>query len=362
VAAAGSLSWQTAATVRGIYDVAGPLPDGRLLVATDHGLQRVDPADGAVDPLITGYRPEGGIEDYLALGSGLSVAGAGCSFPATTAYVLQTRPPKVIAVDLGTGGETDLASISGVDTLNGIAFDRSGRFGDRLLVSGPHSGSAVVVALDCRGRATVVTSSAPRLEGGLAVAPPTFGPYGGALIAVDEFSGTVIAIRAEGTSDVVATGLPAGSDIGPESAGFVPPGFATGGTAYAADYDVGSGAHPGSGVLLRLDAAELVAAGVADGDLLVADEGGGGTYAVHCGSNGACGRPRLVGTASALAHVEGHLVLVADHPAATPRPLPAGRIGAASRGGGYVFVPYAVGVVILAALYLVYRRQTRRRL
>jgi hypothetical protein len=361
MAAAGNLSWEQSAPVRGIYDVAGPLPDGRLLLATDNGLQRLNPADGSTDPVITGYRPEGGIENYLALGSGLSVPGAGCSFPATTAYVLQTKPPAVIAVDLNTGGEKPLASVAGVDTLNGIAFDGSGRFGDRLLVTGPHAGSAVITALDCRGRATLVTSSAPRIEGGLVVAPPTFGAYGGALIVLDEFSGSVIAVRAEGTTDLVATGLPAGSDLGPDSAGFVPPGFASGGTAFVADYDVGSGAHPGSGALLRLDSSALTSAGVNEGDLLVADEGGGGTYAVHCGASGDCSKPRFLGQAGALSHVEGHLILVADHPGSGPRPLPAAQIGAAGRGGAYTLLPYAVGIVIAAALYLVYRRRTRRR-
>jgi hypothetical protein len=356
------VSWESAARVSGIYDVAGPLPDGRLLLATDHGLLRYDPATAAVDPVSTGYRPESGIEDYLALGSGLSVPGAGCSFPTSTAYLLQTKPPAVVAVDLGGGAVTTLASVAGVDTLNGIAFDRSGRFGDRLLVSGPHAGSTVIVALDCRGAATQVTTSAPRLEGGLTVAPATFGVYGGALLAADEFSGSVIAIRAEGTSDLVAGGLPAGSDLGPESTGFVPAGFGPGDFAYVADFDVGSGAHPGSGALLRLAAGDLGSAGVVDGDLLVADEGGGGTYAIHCGAAGACSKPRFLGSAGALAHVEGHLVMVAARPSPSPRPLPAGQIGSAGRGGPYVLLPYAVGVVILGALFLVYRRQTRRRL
>jgi hypothetical protein len=359
--AASNLSWEPAAAAHGVYDVAGPLPDGSLLLATDQGLRRFHPADGSIDAVITGYRPEGGIENYLALGSGLTVPDAGCGFPATTAYILQTKPPAVLAVDLDSGGEKTLATVSGVDTLNAIAFDRSGRFGNRLLVAGPHAGSAVITALDCRGRATLVTGSAPRLEGGLVVAPPTFGVHGGALIAVDEFSGSVIAIRAEGTTELVTGGLPAGSDLGPESAGFVPAGFAAGGTAYVADYDVGSGAHPGNGAVLRLDAAALRLAGVAEGDLLVADEGGGGTYAIHCGTGGDCSRPRFLGQAGALSHVEGHLILLADQPGASPRPLPAARIGGAGRGGGFFLLPYAVGIVIVAALYLVYRRQTRRR-
>ncbi|HVC99821.1 MAG TPA: hypothetical protein VNG93_01575 [Candidatus Dormibacteraeota bacterium] len=283
--------------------------------------------------------------------------GAGCTFPASTAYILQSKPTAVIAVDLGTGRRLVLAPIAGVDKLNGIAFDRSGRFGNRLLVTGPRGSSAVVLALDCRGRTKVVTTSAPRLEGGLAVAPPSFGVFGGDLIGVDEFSGKVIAIRAEGTSEVVASGLPAGSDLGPDSAAFLPPGFNSGGEAYLADYDVGSGAHPGNGVVLRLYASALASAGVAEGDLLVADEGGGGTYAIHCAAGGDCSKGRLIGQAAALSHVEGHLVLVANHPGPVPKPLPAGQVGSAGQSGPLFVLAYAVGIVIVAALYLLYRRQ-----
>jgi len=270
--------------------------------------------------------------------------------------VLRTKPPAVTA--LGDSASFNVA-VAGVDTLDGIAFDVSGRFGNRLLVAGPRAGQTVVQAIDCKGRATVVTTSAPPMEGGLVVAPPGFGPYGGALIGTDDHSGTVIAIRAEGTSEVVASGLPAGPDVGPDSAGFVPPGFKSGGAAYVADHDVGAGnAHPGTGTVLRLPATQLTAAGVSEGDLLVADEAGGTTFAIHCGGSGQCRPPKQIGQASGAAHVEGHLVLLATHPGASPRPLPAARLGGA---GGIQFLPYAVGVVIIAALYLLYRRQTRRR-
>ena len=361
VAAPAPLAWDGFAAAPGVYDVAGALPDGRLLLATDFGLELLDPAGGSPTKLETGYRPEGGIEDYAVLGSGLTPQGASCAFTATTAYVLQTKPPAVLAVDTGTGSVTTLARVAGVEKLNAIAFDRSGRFGDRLLVGGPHGGDSVVTALDCAGRASVVTSSAPRLEGGFAVAPPGFGPFGGALIASDEFSGTIFAIRAEGTVEPVASGLPAGSDLGPEAEGFVPPGFAAGGAAYVADYDVRTGAHPGTGAVRRIDSAALVGQGVAEGDLLVADEGGGSTYAIHCGASATCSSPRLVAEADALSHLEGHLAFVAEHPGPLPRQLGPAPIGEAQRGGLSGALPYAVGILVLGALLFLYWRQAMRR-
>ena len=79
------------------------------------------------------------------------------------------------------------------------------------------------------------------------VAPPTFGAYGGDLIVPDELSGNIIAVTAEGTTQVVArSGLPSGGDIGVESAGFVPVGFLKGGAAYLADRATADNAHAGT--------------------------------------------------------------------------------------------------------------------
>ena len=345
-----------------MLDVAGPLPDQSLLLATGHGVFRLSP-DGTLSPVSGDYTPAAGAEAYVALSSALAVAGAGCSFPNGTAYLLKPgAAPAVLALDLASGSISTLATIAGVDTLSGIAFDRTGRFGNRLLVIGPHSGATIVDAIDCRGRVAAVTTSAPRMEGGMEVAPPSFGAYGGDLVVPDERSGNIIAITPEGTSQVIArTGPPAGSDLGAESVGFVPPGFLGGGWAYLADRATPGNHHPGTDTLLRLSAAELRDQGVAEGDLLVAGEGGGTTLAVRCGADGSCSHARQIGTASGAAHVEGHLLLVADRPGVAPRPLPEGRLGAANRGGVFLFLPYAVGIVVLAGLYLLYRRRSPRR-
>src|SRR5438445_3722737 len=69
-----------------------------------------------------------------------------------------------------------------------------------------------------------------------AVAPATFGRYGGDLVALDEKTGRIVAIDPGGHAvTVVESHLPAGSDIGVESAAFVPPGLDQTNAAYLAD-------------------------------------------------------------------------------------------------------------------------------
>jgi hypothetical protein len=111
--------------------------------------------------------------------------------------------------------------------------------------------------------------------------------------------------------------------------------------------------------MLRLTSAQLQAEGVAEGDLLVAGEGGGGTVAVQCAPGRSCSVQRI-GKATAAAHPEGHLLVVADNAAPTPQPLPPGKLGAASRGGLLTNLLYAIGVVALAALFLLYRQRRLR--
>jgi hypothetical protein len=356
------LAWQQWQHVPGVFDVAGPLSDGSLLVATAKGLYTLQPGTGELFPTkVDLAAPVGGAEAYIAFSHGLGSSAMGCSFPSPALYVLRTEsPPAVLAVNLSTGLTSSFALIAGVDTLSGVAFDNFGRFGNRLLVIGPHAGQTVVDAIDCNGKVSVVTTSAPRMEGGMEVAPPTFGAYGGDLVVPDEYSGDIIAVTPEGTTQVVArSGLPTGGDVGAESAGFVPVGFLEGGAAYLADRATANNAHAGTDTVLRLSSAALQAEGVAEGDLLVAGEGGGGTAAVHCAADGSCSAVRHIGQATTGAHPEGHLLLVADRAGPTPRPLPPGKLGAASRGGLFTYLPYAVGLVVAAALYLVYSRRRR---
>jgi hypothetical protein len=319
----GPLTWDRYQHLAGVFDVGGPLPDGRLVVAGSRQLFLLDPATGH----LAAFGPEGdqGGEAYLAVPPtpAQPEPGAGCRFSPTDVYQLRlTGSRGVIRLD-ARGLSHPFAHVAGVDGLNGIAFDTSGRFGHRLLVSGSHRGGTTVVALDCAGRGQLITDAAPALEGGLAVAPAGFGSFAGDLIAPDELSGHLIAIRPDGTSAVLASsGLPAGGDVGVEGLGFVPAGFGAGGHAYVADRATSNNPHPGTDSLLRLDAGQLSRAGAREGDLLAATEGGALTIGVRCGHG--C-RVFRVAEGPAVAHGEGHLLLVADHPAPASAPLPADR-------------------------------------
>jgi hypothetical protein len=145
--------------------------------------------------------------------------------------------------------------------------------------------STTVDAINCQRAVTTITRTAPRVEGGIAVAPRTFGRFGGDLIAPDENSGRIFAITPSGRSLLIAaSGLTHGGDIGVESEGFVPPGTQD---ALLADRLTPGNPHPGDDVVLRIGAGALTAAGVRPGDLLVATEGGALTDAASC-TAGAC--------------------------------------------------------------------------
>jgi hypothetical protein len=72
---------------------------------------------------------------------------------------------------------------------NGIKFDEVGRFGHRLLVTA----ELTVPPMSTRSAAGAACarswSGAPRVEGGIAVAPGSFGRHAGQLIAPDEVGG-----------------------------------------------------------------------------------------------------------------------------------------------------------------------------
>ncbi len=306
VAAAGP-TWQHWRTIPGVFDIAGPRDDGRLVVAGSGLLYLVDAA-GNVSPFARGphgYADDAGTEAYLTMSSGREVTSAGCEFARDDVFVLRLHAPLGITRIDEQGHATAFANVTGVDSLNGIAFDTTGKFGFRLLVSGPRNGKTVIAAVDCKGKVDFITQSAPVLEGGLAVAPKGFGAFGGDLIAPDELSGKIYAIGPDGAVRVVAlSGLPAGPDTGVESLGFVPRGFRRHGEVYYSDRATPGNPHPGTDSLLRLSAAALLAAGVRDGDLLGATEGGATMIAVRCGAT--CHVLTVVATPST-SHGEGHI-------------------------------------------------------
>lgn len=320
--------------------------------------------DGTIVPFADGpggYQVSSGPEAYLDVSPGLHVTGSSCDFTRDDVFVIRPNAPLGIArVDMS-GHATNFTNITGVDSLNGIVFDTVGRFDHRLLVTGPHNRHATVLAIDCKAGIVPITDAAPPVEGGLAVAPAGFGSHAGELIAPDENSGAVWAITASGQSELLAaSGIAHGGDIGVESEGFVPSGFvARSGAAYVADRATSNNPHPGTDSILRLSSSDLAAAGVRDNDLLIAAEGGGVTIRVRCAATCATATIIPVGTA---AHIEGHLAVVASHPAAAPSALaPVADLG--SQRAQTVFrlaivILVAIALLVLVALQL--RRAGRR--
>src|SRR4029077_16621687 len=201
-------------------------------------------------------------------------------------------------------------------------FDETGAFGYRLLVTGAHAHHSTVAAIDGDGRVTVITAQAPTVEGGVAVAPSTFGKFAGDLIAPDELSGKIYAIAPDGTTSLVAApNLAHGGDIGVEAAGFIPDVDPATATVYFADRGTPGNLHPGTDNLLALSGAELVRAGAGRGDLLVATEGGAGLVAVRCDAT-ACGVTPIIPD-NGVSHGEGHVLVLAGPPSKAFRPAPA---------------------------------------
>jgi len=316
---AGSLQWTQWQHLVGVFDV-GLQPDGAGLVAEGSELFFDIDRSGNMVAINTptAFHDVVGYEAYFAVSAGEPTSGS-CRFRHGAMYVLDPRSTKqVLEVDQNSGQATPFATIPGVDSLNGIAFDDTGAFGEHpLLVTGPSASHSVVAAIGCHGDVTTVSASAPRMEGGISVAPRKFGSHGGELIGVDEIGGDIIGIGSSGTvATLVNLPQPKGGDLGVESTGFVPVDFMKhGGAAYLADRGTANNPHPGTDSLLRLTSSQLATAGVHEGDLLVATEGGGVTVDVTCAASCAL---RQVATGPAPGHIEGHIAFLNNLPALAP--------------------------------------------
>lgn len=292
--------WRVFAHAKAPIDVAGPRADGSLVLAVLKGLATLGP-DGSVEPFAPAYRAQGG-EPYIAQ------APSGC-FGDGTIYALKLTAPQGVYVIGARRHPHLLATLRAPGLANGIAFDTTGRFGGRLLVTVSGSGRTTVYSVGCHGGVRTIMGAAPTLEGGLAVAPPTFHRFGGDLIAPDELSGKIWAITPGGRARLVARSeLPVGRDTGVESLGFAP----AGGSPYEifmADRATPGNPHPGDDEILALGSSALKRAGVRGGDLLAATEGGALVDAISCRAGGC--RVRKVGTGPTIAHGEGHIAVVA---------------------------------------------------
>jgi hypothetical protein len=307
-AVAAGLVWQPGAHIAGVFDVVGPRSDGRLVVAANGGLYLLDAA-GTVTRFASSYSPTPGPEAYIAISPGLTDIASGCAFARDAIAALAVGPtdPGVILIS-PTGQVSRLANVTGVGGLFGITMDVTGLFGHRILVVGTAPGGQTQIsAIDCLGHVTTIGVVNVPLEGGIAVAPSTFGPFAGQLIAPNELDGSIYAISPAGQLATVAkSGLPFGQDIGVESLGFVPPSGP--GAAYMADRATAGSLHPGNDRVLTLSGASLGSAGVGPGDLLAATEGGATVVRVRCAA--LCSVTSIVPVPTT-AHGEGSLTMVA---------------------------------------------------
>jgi hypothetical protein len=302
-------TWRPVAKVPGVVDVVGPRADGRLVLSTHGGLFLMRPTGSPV-PYARGPQGYAGSpgETYLALGSGHRVPGAGCAFRRDVIFALDPdATPGVVRVDRS-GRSSRFADLPAGAFPTGITTDTVGSFGYRLLVTSFAAGTTMLSAFDCRGRARVVATGAPHVEGGIAVAPRTFDRFGGKLIAADEVTGRIYAFGPRGLVRLVAeSGLPAGGDIGVESVGFVPPKLGRHGAAYLADMGAPGSPTSGSDSLLILTGTSLSQANLRPSELVVATEAGAKTLAVRCAR--LC-RVRHVADGPTVAHAEGHITFV----------------------------------------------------
>ena len=326
-AGATALTWQSGAHLPGVFDVVGPRSDGRLVVAATGGLYLLNAA-GATTRFAPSYSPPPGPETYIAMFPGLSGDNGSCAFPQDEVAALDlTSSPPGITLITPTGGLSHLANVTGVSGLFGITFDATGDFGHRILVIGSvPGGRSQISAIDCLGHVSTVGIVNVPLEGGIAVAPSTFGSFAGQLIAPNELDGSIYAVSPTGRlSTVAASGLPFGQDVGVESLGFVP---TTGpGGAYMSDRATPGSPHPGNDRVLTLSGSALVSAGIQPGELLAGTEGGATTIGVRCGA--VCSVAAIVDVPTT-AHGEGSLTVL-------PESAPGGYWLAGSDGGVFSF-------------------------
>jgi hypothetical protein len=306
--ASALLHWSPFASVDAVVDITDARSrDGRLTVAAAGHLSLL----GSSGPVVPYARGGQGYstrtnEPYITRANGSTVAGAHCKFVKDAIYALEpSGAPAVIRID--TKGRARRIAGLPTGTPNGIAFDDVGRFGHRLLVTEVANKHTTVFAIDCKGRVTMVTSNAPVVEGGVAVAPNFFGAFGGDLVAPDELTGVIWAIDPTGAAMRVAQSpLAHGQDTGVESEGFVPSGFTKHWSAYVADRKTPGNPHPGNNAILRLSGADLRAAGVRAGDLVVVNEASADTVVVRCAPKCSV---RQIADGPQNAHIEGHVVI-----------------------------------------------------
>src|SRR5205085_8420498 len=111
-------------------------------------------ASGRAVPIHPAYESPGGAEPYIAV----PAAGhRGCSFDTGTIYAIRLANGRGVTRISASGRVRRFAVLSAPGLIDGIAFDETGAFGHRLLVTINHGSTTTVVAIDCRGAVTTIT-------------------------------------------------------------------------------------------------------------------------------------------------------------------------------------------------------------
>ena len=189
-------AWAVFRHLPGVVDLAGPRADGSFLVAAAGRLFVLE-RGGTLRPFARGaggYQTAEGTEPYLTLAGGHPEGASPCPFGINTAFALAPGSRPGVVMISPDGRASRFADLPPGSSPSGIAFDGTGRFGHRLLVTAGHQGRTTV----CDGCDATVAAGAPPMEGGIAVAPATFGRFGGDLIAPDEGHGLVYAVEPSG--------------------------------------------------------------------------------------------------------------------------------------------------------------------
>src|SRR5215213_6121988 len=181
-ASAAAATWQSVQAAPGVVDVAGPRTDDTLVAAVGGGVELFD-GRGLIPfthPTGAGAYAPSAAESYIAVTPDVRLPKSGCSFHRNDVFALGDNPDRVVRITRR-GNATDFASLPS-PFLSGIAFDRVGTFGHRLLVAGTANGATTLYAIDCHRRVKVLTRQGPLVEGGMEVAPRGFPRFGGRLI------------------------------------------------------------------------------------------------------------------------------------------------------------------------------------
>jgi hypothetical protein len=287
--------WAPVTSATGIVDVA-KLYGGPLVVSTSTGLFEVQ---GTQLRAFGSYTPTAGGEQYEAVVPALRARG--CTWHRNDIFVLDaSAAPGVVRVPRG-GVASRFTELPKGEFPSGIAWDGVGDFGHRLLLTTVVKDTTNLYAIDCRGKRTLLRLGGPRVEGGIVVAPRTFGRFAGRLLAANELNGTIYAFDAHGRSAVVATPrVTAGADIGIEALGFSPGPSAR---AYLADLGAPNSPTKGSDSLLVLTPR------LPRGALLAVAEGGATTVYLTCKK--ACTLRKIL-DGNGATHAEGHIAFASS--------------------------------------------------